>query len=74
MSPDVGGKITKELAVVESNAAVLAEMLSGITPGQEHADDLQLLQVLTSDSSRNWPAAQACTDQLKQILTGRWYE
>lgn len=45
MSEEVRNKLVKELAVVESNAAVLAEMLSGLTPGQEHPDDLQLMQV-----------------------------
>lgn len=32
--------------MVESNSSVLAEMLSELTPGQEHSEDLQLLQEL----------------------------
>lgn len=38
-------KLHSELDVVESNAKVLGEMLSGLSPGKEHQDDVQLLQV-----------------------------
>lgn len=38
-------KLHSELDVVESNAKVLAEMLSELSPGKEHQDDAQLLQV-----------------------------
>lgn len=39
-------KLHSELDVVESNAKVLAEMLSELSPGKEHQDDAQLLQEL----------------------------
>ncbi|XP_068207991.1 TOM1-like protein 2 isoform X1 [Palaemon carinicauda] len=39
-------KLHSELDVVESNAKVLADMLSELSPGKEHPDDLQLLQEL----------------------------
>ncbi|KAK7063194.1 TOM1-like protein 2 [Halocaridina rubra] len=39
-------KLHSELDVVESNAKVLGDMLSELTPGKEHQDDLQLLQEL----------------------------
>lgn len=38
-------KLHSELDVVESNAKVLAEMLAELSPGKEHQDDIQLLQV-----------------------------
>lgn len=46
LTAEVRAKIQLELAVVESNSSVLAEMLSELTPGQEHSEDLQLLQEL----------------------------
>ncbi|KAK8384753.1 hypothetical protein O3P69_014361 [Scylla paramamosain] len=39
-------KLHSELDVVESNAKVLAEMLTELSPGKEHQEDLQLLQEL----------------------------
>ncbi|XP_071527692.1 TOM1-like protein 2 isoform X3 [Panulirus ornatus] len=39
-------KLHSELDVVESNAKVLGEMLSELSPGKEHQDDIQLLQEL----------------------------
>ena len=38
-------KLHSELDVVESNSKVLAEMLTELSPGKEHQEDLQLLQV-----------------------------
>lgn len=39
------GKIRSELDIVNGNIAVMSEMLTEMTPGQEEAADLQLLQV-----------------------------
>lgn len=45
MSPDQRAKLQSELDVVQGNMAVLGEMLSETTPGQEQPGDLELLQV-----------------------------
>ena len=39
-------KIRSELDVVESNMKVMNEMLTELTPGEEHPEDAQLLQEL----------------------------
>lgn len=40
------GKLQSELDVVQGNMTVLSEMLSELTPGQEHPNDMQLLKEL----------------------------
>ena len=44
-TPEQMGKIRSELDIVHGNIAVMSEMLTEMTPGQEEAGDLQLLQV-----------------------------
>lgn len=44
-TPEQMGKIRSELDIVNGNIAVMSEMLTEMTPGQEEAGDLQLLQV-----------------------------
>lgn len=44
-TPEQMGKIRSELDIVNGNIAVMSEMLTEMTPGQEEAADLQLLQV-----------------------------
>ncbi|KAG0713561.1 TOM1-like protein 2 [Chionoecetes opilio] len=46
LSPEQRAKLHSELDIVESNAKVLAEMLTELSPGKEHQEDLQLLQEL----------------------------
>lgn len=41
-------KLRKELDIVNSNLKVLREMLSELTPGKEHPDDVQLLTELNT--------------------------
>ncbi|XP_067043404.1 TOM1-like protein 2 [Acropora muricata] len=45
-TPEQMGKIRSELDIVNGNIAVMSEMLTEMTPGQEEAGDLQLLQEL----------------------------
>ena len=45
LTPDQRAKLHSELDIVESNAKVLSEMLNELTPGKEHPEDQQLLQV-----------------------------
>lgn len=45
LTPDQLGKLHGELDVVQGNMAVMSEMLSELTPGQEHPSDIQLLKV-----------------------------
>ena len=44
-TPEQLGKIRSELDIVHGNITVMSEMLTEMTPGQEEAGDLQLLQV-----------------------------
>lgn len=44
-TPEQLGKIRSELDIVHGNINVMSEMLTEMTPGQEEAGDLQLLQV-----------------------------
>ena len=44
-TPEQLGKIRSELDIVNGNVNVMSEMLTEMTPGQEEAGDLQLLQV-----------------------------
>ena len=44
-TPEQLGKIRSELDIVHGNITVMSEMLTVMTPGQEEAGDLQLLQV-----------------------------
>ncbi|XP_054286720.1 target of Myb1 membrane trafficking protein-like isoform X2 [Macrosteles quadrilineatus] len=46
LTPDQLGKLHGELDVVQGNMAVMSEMLSELTPGQEHPSDIQLLKEL----------------------------
>jgi hypothetical protein len=39
------GKLQSELDVVQGNMVVLGEMLTELTPGEEHPSDLELLKV-----------------------------
>ncbi|XP_078348635.1 TOM1-like protein 2 isoform X2 [Oculina patagonica] len=45
-TPEQLGKIRSELDIVHGNITVMSEMLTEMTPGQEEAGDLQLLQEL----------------------------
>ncbi|KAJ7382287.1 TOM1-like protein 2 [Desmophyllum pertusum] len=45
-TPEQLGKIRSELDIVHGNITVMSEMLTVMTPGQEEAGDLQLLQEL----------------------------
>ncbi|PFX29028.1 TOM1-like protein 2 [Stylophora pistillata] len=45
-TPEQLGKIRSELDIVNGNINVMSEMLTEMTPGQEEAGDLQLLQEL----------------------------
>lgn len=47
-TPEQLGKIRSELDIVHGNITVMSEMLTEMTPGQEEAGDLQLLQVKMS--------------------------
>ena len=47
-TPEQLGKIRSELDIVHGNITVMSEMLTEMTPGQEEAGDLQLLQVKVS--------------------------
>ena len=44
-TPEQLGKIRSEIDIVNGNINVMSEMLTEMTPGQEEAGDLQLLQV-----------------------------
>lgn len=44
-TPEQLGKISSEIDIVNGNINVMSEMLTEMTPGQEEAGDLQLLQV-----------------------------
>jgi hypothetical protein len=45
LSLDQLGKLQSELDVVQGNMVVLSEMLTELTPGEEHPSDLELLKV-----------------------------
>lgn len=45
ISHEQRAKLQSELDVVQSNMAVLGELLSELKPGQEQPDELELLQV-----------------------------
>lgn len=47
LTPDQRAKLQSELDVVQANMAVLGEMLSELTPGNELPDELDLLQELS---------------------------
>jgi hypothetical protein len=49
-TPEQLAKLRSELDVVNSNLTVLRDLLSGLSPGQESADELQLLQQLFATS------------------------
>ena len=46
LTEDQREKLQSELDIVESNMAVLGEMLSEMQPGNEQPDELELLQVI----------------------------
>lgn len=48
LSLDQLGKLQSELDVVQGNMVVLSEMLTELTPGEEHPSDLELLKELHS--------------------------
>lgn len=54
-TPEQLGKIRSELDIVHGNITVMSEMLTEMTPGQEEAGDLQLLQVKVSLSFQDFP-------------------
>lgn len=54
-TPEQLGKIRSELDIVHGNITVMSEMLTEMTPGQEEAGDLQLLQVKVSLSLQDFP-------------------
>ena len=45
LAPEQLAKLKSELDIVQQNINVFSEMLTEITPGQEHPNDLELLQV-----------------------------
>jgi len=45
LTPEQTAKLQSELDVVQANMSVLNEMLTELTPGQEHPSDLELLTV-----------------------------
>lgn len=45
-TPEQLAKLRSELDIVQGNVQVMSEMLTEMTPGQEEAGDLELLQVL----------------------------
>lgn len=46
LTPEQIAKLVKDLDVVKGNMAVLNEMLTTLTPGQEHSSDIELLSEL----------------------------
>lgn len=44
-SPEQLAKLRSDLDTVQGNVQVMSEMLTEMTPGQEEAGDLELLQV-----------------------------
>lgn len=48
LNPSQVGKLQNDLASVEGNMLVFSEMLASLIPGQEEADDLELLRELSS--------------------------
>ncbi|KAB0795776.1 hypothetical protein PPYR_09837 [Photinus pyralis] len=48
LSPEQRSKLQSELDVVQSNMVVFGEMLNEMQPGNEHPDELELLQELNS--------------------------
>ena len=46
LSPEQLEKLNHELGIVQGNIAVFEDMLNELTPGQEHADDWELLSEL----------------------------
>lgn len=58
LSPEQLTKLKNELELVQSNMKVFSEMLTELTPGQEHKDDLQLLTDLY----------QTCNQMQKRIV------
>ena len=82
-TPEQLGKIRSELDIVHGNITVMSEMLTEMTPGQEEAGDLQLLQVkLQSPFSllarqnetrgeRPRPASDELFDEAADQISGR---
>jgi hypothetical protein len=48
------GKLQSELDVVQGNMVVLSEMLTELTPGEEHPSDLELLKVKCTYLVKGW--------------------
>jgi hypothetical protein len=48
------GKLQSELDVVQGNMVVLSEMLTELTPGEEHPSDLELLKVKFTYLVKGW--------------------
>ena len=46
LTPEQMAKLRSELDTVQGNVRVMGEMLTEMTPGQEQASDLELLQVI----------------------------
>lgn len=46
MSPEQTQKIRTDLTITQSNMTILSDMLTELTPGQEHPDDKSLLEQL----------------------------
>ncbi|KAL3277213.1 hypothetical protein HHI36_012563 [Cryptolaemus montrouzieri] len=62
LSPEQRAKIQSELDVVQSNMNVLGEMLNEMKPGQELADELELLQELKA-------ACHSMQDRLMELIS-----
>lgn len=45
LNPEQLAKLRSELDTVQGNMKVFSEMLTELTPGKEHPQDLELLQV-----------------------------
>lgn len=46
LNPEQLAKLHSELDIVQGNMKVFGEMLTELTPGKEHPQDLELLQVI----------------------------
>ncbi|KAK2169905.1 hypothetical protein LSH36_6g13051 [Paralvinella palmiformis] len=58
LAPEQLAKLKSELDIVQQNINVFSEMLTEITPGQEHPNDLELLQDLS----------RTCKEMQKRIM------
>jgi hypothetical protein len=47
LAPEQLAKLKSELDIVQQNVKVFSEMLTELSPGQEHQSDLDLLKVCT---------------------------